>query len=523
MPTPATISCRRCGRRVTGEAPRCPECGADPRTGRSAYRGRDADKARVCQGVGPRLAAHVVDLALLLLSFIVVSYAVYLVMAGAGEFAVVGEEPTSLPFWAAFLAGSFLYFWLCEGLWGRTLGKRLLDLRVVRADGGPAGLRRALVRTALRPVDALPFAYLLGACAVWLTRRRQRLGDLVAGTVVVRPRMVPVDRLADPAARVVPWRAAGTALRRAGWARPHDVGAGGRPARREDAGMGDPGRCRRLQHASRTRPRGARSRAPHPDAPLPLLAAALVVLVILGAAYLAPDAGAAHGAARPTSAGAAPTPPPVWVATPARPARVWVGGDSLGGELVWGLRPLLDDAGVFETAGFYKESSGICRYDFFDWRKKMTAVTRTPKRHIVCIMLGSNDTQPVWTTAGWIPYGTAAWKTAYGRRVGKLMDLMLERGTRRVYWVGMPIMREKWRNPRMKAVNSIVRAQAGKRPGVRYINVWSLFADKKGRYVAKWRASDGVHFTRAGWQRLSARVYRSVARDWLPAPAASPP
>ena len=92
-----------------------------------------------------------------------------------------------------------------------------------------------------------------------------------------------------------------------------------------------------------------------------------------------------------------------------------------------------------------------------------------------------------------------------------------------VGFIDMPIMREKWRNPRMKAVNSIVRAQAGKRPGVRYINVWSLFADKKGRYVAKWRASDGVHFTRAGWQRLSARVYRSVARDWLPAPAASPP
>ncbi len=142
MPTPATISCRRCGRRVTGEAPRCPECGADPRTGQSAYRGRGSDKARTCQGVGPRLAAQAVDLALLSLLFIVASYAVYLVMAGAGEFAVVGEEPTSLPFWVAFLAGSFLYFWLCEGLRGRTLGKRLLDLRVVRADGGPAGLRR---------------------------------------------------------------------------------------------------------------------------------------------------------------------------------------------------------------------------------------------------------------------------------------------------------------------------------------------------------------------------------------------
>ncbi len=204
-----TIACGRCGRDVSSEAPRCPECGADPRTGESAYRGRDADKARVCEGVGIRLAAQAVDAVFLLLVFILASYAVYLVMTGAGEFAIVGEEPSSLPFWVAFLSGSFLYYWICEGVWGRTLGKRLFDLRVVRVDGAPAGLGRALVRTVLRPVDALPVAYLLGACVIWLTQRDQRLGDLAAGTVVVRPRMVPLERLGDPAARVIPWSSGG--------------------------------------------------------------------------------------------------------------------------------------------------------------------------------------------------------------------------------------------------------------------------------------------------------------------------
>ena len=205
MTDTTTIACRRCGRDVSSEAPRCPECGADPRSGESAYRGRDADKARVCQGVGIRLAAQAVDAVFLLLVFILVSYAVYLVLAGAGEFAVVGEEPSSLPFWVAFLSGSFLYFWIGEGVWGRTLGKRLFDLRVVRVNGAPAGLGRAFVRTVLRPVDALPVAYLLGAFVIWLTHRDQRLGDLAAGTVVVRPRMVPLNRLTDPAARVIPW------------------------------------------------------------------------------------------------------------------------------------------------------------------------------------------------------------------------------------------------------------------------------------------------------------------------------
>jgi uncharacterized RDD family membrane protein YckC len=52
-------------------------------------------------------------------------------------------------------------------------------------------------------------AYLLGACVIWLTQRDQRLGDLAAGTVVVRPRMVPLERLGDPAARVIPWCSGG--------------------------------------------------------------------------------------------------------------------------------------------------------------------------------------------------------------------------------------------------------------------------------------------------------------------------
>ncbi len=209
MATATTIPCRRCGRAVTTEAPRCPECGADPRTGRSTYLVRGSDKVRICAGVGVRLAAQAIDALLLVAVFVVVSYAVYLVMAGAGEFAVVGEEPSSLPLWIAFLTGAFLYFWLCEGVWGRTPGKRLLDLRVIRADGAPAGLRRSLVRTLLRPVDLLPLIYVLGAGVVWLTPHRQRLGDLAAGTVVVQRRMVLLDRLDDPSARIIPWRPEG--------------------------------------------------------------------------------------------------------------------------------------------------------------------------------------------------------------------------------------------------------------------------------------------------------------------------
>ena len=78
------------------------------------------------------------------------------------------------------------YHVLSEGRYGRTVGKRALGIAVVRTDGTPCTYRAAAVPTALRPVDWLPAGYLVGLAAIGLTERRQRLGDLLADTLVVR-------------------------------------------------------------------------------------------------------------------------------------------------------------------------------------------------------------------------------------------------------------------------------------------------------------------------------------------------
>jgi uncharacterized RDD family membrane protein YckC len=68
---------------------------------------------------------------------------------------------------------------------GQTPGKRLLGLRVLRADGAPVGWSRSMVRSLLAAVDFLPVGYAAGLVAMVLGRRCQRLGDLAADTVVV--------------------------------------------------------------------------------------------------------------------------------------------------------------------------------------------------------------------------------------------------------------------------------------------------------------------------------------------------
>ncbi len=85
----------------------------------------------------------------------------------------------------------FAYFLICEGLTGRTVGKVALGLRVVRlTDGGPCGWSRSIVRNLVRPFDLL-FVGMPGALVVMFTPARQRLGDLLGGTLVVRRITVP--------------------------------------------------------------------------------------------------------------------------------------------------------------------------------------------------------------------------------------------------------------------------------------------------------------------------------------------
>ena len=83
------------------------------------------------------------------------------------------------------------YFVLFEIFWhGQSPGKRALRLRVIRSDGGPVTWKEALLRQILRYIDFLPAMYSTGIFAVFLSRHQQRLGDMAAGTLVIRERKI---------------------------------------------------------------------------------------------------------------------------------------------------------------------------------------------------------------------------------------------------------------------------------------------------------------------------------------------
>ncbi len=92
------------------------------------------------------------------------------------------------------LAVIWAYFIFLEWLWnGQTVGKRIFGLRVIAEDGAAAGFVGVLIRNLVRVVDFLPGFYGLGLVFIALSSRSQRLGDLAAGTYVVRAPKAQLD------------------------------------------------------------------------------------------------------------------------------------------------------------------------------------------------------------------------------------------------------------------------------------------------------------------------------------------
>jgi uncharacterized RDD family membrane protein YckC len=156
-------------------------------------------------GVGSRFVSALVDLVI----------QIVLLVAVTGIAAAMGAFGSGYGYAFAFVAG-FLVFAAYDVLFevfnsGRTPGKRLNGLRVVRIDGSPVTFFTSAVRNVLRLVDLLPGMYLVGIATILVTRQNQRLGDVAAGTLVVR------ERTQQPAAQRVRTAPAPPALAADAW------------------------------------------------------------------------------------------------------------------------------------------------------------------------------------------------------------------------------------------------------------------------------------------------------------------
>ena len=148
-------------------------------------------------GLGSRLYAALIDLLICVFLFMAVAVATAILLPRDRIEAALRRDSSQALAAAVLIIAQFSIIWgyylLFEALRdGQTPGKRLMKLRVIREDGRPITLWEAIARNLLRVFDAVPGfllpIYSVGLIVIFLSNRDQRVGDIFAGTVVIRER-----------------------------------------------------------------------------------------------------------------------------------------------------------------------------------------------------------------------------------------------------------------------------------------------------------------------------------------------
>ena len=230
------------------------------------------------------------------------------------------------------------------------------------------------------------------------------------------------------------------------------------------------------------------------------------------------DEQAPEGEPDPPAEDAAPT----GIRTPTRSDRLRVA--VIGDSLSQGLGPAIErwfDPEFARVLSLGRQSTGISRQDYFNWRSGMRQIVDEFRPDLVFVLLGSNDAQAQVSRSGSeIPVGSMEWVNGYRERAEQLLREATGSGTH-VVWVGIPVVADRWRWDFYRRVNDIYREAAAASPLSTFVDSWAAFEAKEGGYTAfvrnergelqEMRAPDGIHFTPTGYGYLGRIAIRSAA------------
>jgi hypothetical protein len=229
-----------------------------------------------------------------------------------------------------------------------------------------------------------------------------------------------------------------------------------------------------------------------------------------------------------TPAGPGPTPttlPPRLAYSPYRPLRLWIGGDSLGDTPG---SSLIDQLASNRAVGIIGPvdthiSTGLARPEVFNWPAYLKTVVTADQPNAVVLTFGANDDQTLTGDGGGESFGSLAWQAEYRRRIGGLMDTVTGTASHpKLFFVGIPPVKDTARFANdYVLINNVVNSEAQARAGrVYYVDTVSALGTPTGGYtdyllnpdgtVVLVRTTDGIHFTRAGGDRIAAKVLAAM-------------
>ncbi len=197
-------------------------------------------------------------------------------------------------------------------------------------------------------------------------------------------------------------------------------------------------------------------------------------------------------------------------------------GDSLAQMLAQGLSEAFVDRPEVAILRKAKENSGLVRDDFYDWTKAAQELLASGEKiDFVVMLIGSNDRQTLRDADGAYEPRSPQWEEAYARRIETIAAMFRDKKIPLV-WVGLPILKSERLSTDASAFNEIYRENSAK-AGATFVDIWEAFADESGVYnangpdingqIVRLRASDGVHFTKAGARKLAHFIEPEIRRN----------
>ncbi len=181
----------------------------------------------------------------------------------------------------------------------------------------------------------------------------------------------------------------------------------------------------------------------------------------------------------------------------------------------------------YEAKTFSSIGSGLARLDVFDWFARIETTMKESKPAVVVVTLGANDRQALQDGAGGVlQFGTPEWRTEYGKRIGRAMDVILENGAKRVIWLELPDMKEHLHQNYAELVNAIYAEQAALEPRKGKVVLFSMrrhLSKTPGTYASylmspqgqalQVRDPDGVHLSQEGAKIMAQALVRTFWKD----------
>ena len=202
-------------------------------------------------------------------------------------------------------------------------------------------------------------------------------------------------------------------------------------------------------------------------------------------------------------------------------------GDSQMYSVANGLKKLTAGQEAIEITDISIQSSGFIRGDYYNWEKKLenTFKEKPGYYHAVVILLGMNDYQDILENNRFIVRESKEWEAKYRDKIVKVINLLLL-NTKKVYWLGMPVVRRASYNDDLRYIDSVQERVANEynHIGLKRISLakitpgegvpYTESVQKEDGNIIRIMKQDGVHYTLAGGQYVMEGFLQDLYTSW---------